>query len=421
MCEREREGGGRGTMANNDIFETEIQRSKSRLFRDRNVLSHHFIPQHLPFREEQIKRIMKLLAPALSGKDPSNLFIYGKTGTGKTASTKHVLDRLENVRKKYDAMVDYLYTNCRIHNTKYQVLIKCCEKAFPDATSFLGLSSTHLYEKFLEHVDQQQGGLQFIIALDEVDKVKDLDELMYALTRSNDELKNGHIAVIGISNSINFKDRIDPRSKSTLCQEEMVFPPYNAEQLEAILSERAEAGFNEDKIDKPAIALAAALAAQESGDARYALRLLTKAGELAEDANARNVREEHVRKAKTMVEEDIVFEVINSLPEHQSIALYAVTLLTQEGGRYTRLVDNSSNSEKVLFSGEVYEKYESLCKQWGKPPKTARWFSEYLSELEMLGLVMTHISGKGIRGNTRLIRLALSPKKVQAAVEKKLL
>jgi len=392
-----------------NIFEKEIRRST--IFEDRNVLSPHYIPDHLPYREKEITKVMKLIAPALSQKRPNNLFIYGKTGVGKTAVVKHVLEKLEETKEKYQAKVDSIYLNCRVHNTRYQVLLKLAQRASPKE-SFLGLSSTHLYERFLEYVGE---GVVFIVVLDEIDKVKDLDELMYSLTRANDDLAKGHVGLIGISNNINFKEKLDPRSKSTLCQDEIVFAPYNADQLSAILRERAVTGFKKGYVTDGAIGLASAYAAQESGDARYALRLLLKAGELA-DSKDDSVVEDYVKKARSAVEEDIVIELINTLPEHQSIVLYAIANLTEKGSRYQRLTENG---DRVLFSGEAYESYESLCRSWKINARSARWFREYLNELEMMGLITTTISGPGIRGNTRLIRLAFPPKKVKAAVEKR--
>jgi cell division control protein 6 len=194
----------------------------------------------------------------------------------------------------------------------------------------------------------------------------------------------------------------------------MVFPPYNAEQLQAILAERCTEGFKNNFVEDGAIAIASAYSAKESGDARYALRLMLKAGEIA-DNEERKVTEKDVMSARNAVEEDIVLELINTLPDHQSVVLY--TIATQENsGRNTRLNGNGAN---YLFSGEVYNGYESVCHKWGMNARSARWFREYLNELEMMGLIITHISGKGIRGNTRLIKLAFPADKVKKAVEKK--
>ena len=394
-----------------DIFEREM--AKDTIFKDRNVLSPHYIPDHLPFRDDEINRIMHALAPALKNKRTTNLFLYGKTGTGKTSSTKHVLKRLDDVKDKYNAPVEWSYLNCRIHNTKYQVLLKCAELLNPKS-QFIGHPATYLYEQLIKAVEKQ--GITFVVVLDEIDKVKDLDDLVYSLTRSNDELQKGHIGIIGISNRVNFKDRLDPRSKSTLCQEEMVFKPYNAEQLESILKERVEVGFKPGAVDISAITLASAFAAQESGDARYALRLLLRAGELAE-ADDQKVTDKQVEAARSAVEEDLVLALISSLPEHQCVVLYSIALLVEAGVSYRHLTEEVK--EPVLFSGEVYEKYGSICRSWHLNPRSARWFREYLNDLEMLGLITTMISGKGIRGNTRLIKLEFPVEKVKNAVQKR--
>ncbi len=394
-----------------DVFDREM--SRETIFKDRNVLSPHYLPDHLPHREAEIERIMKILAPSLKGKKPNNIFIYGKTGTGKTATVKHVIDKLIQAKEKYNANVGSVYINCRTHNRKYQILLKIAEILYPDE-NFMGFASTHLYDRIMDYI--QNTGVIYVVVLDEVDQVKDVDDLLYMLTRANDHLQQGHIAIIGISNNVTFMDKLDPRSKSTLMQEEMVFPPYNAVQLKSILSERVAQAFKPGMCKDSALELAAAYAAQESGDARYALKLILRAGDIA-DEKGEPVSDIHVKQARSAVEEDIVLDLISTLPEHPAIVLYAIASLIREGGKYPTL--GGESGEKFLFSGEVYEKYEKVCREWARKPRSARWYREYLKELEMMGLITLTMSGKGIRGNTQLIKLAFSPDKVLSAIEKK--
>jgi cell division control protein 6 len=396
-----------------DIFEREMQ--KNTVFLDRNVLSQHYLPETLPHREKEINRIMKTLAPVLGNKISHNIFVYGKCGTGKTSVTKHVIDKLLQAREKYGTSVDCIYINCRNFETKYQVMLKCAEYCYP-RENFMGFPVSHLYDTVLKYVRERN--TNFVVVLDEIDKVKNLDDLMYTLTRANDELGKGRVVLIGITNNVTFKKELDPRSKSTLCEEEIIFPPYNATQLQAILEQRVGLGFKHDVVEAAAINLTSALVAQESGDARYALRLLLKAGEVADDEKSPKVSEAHVREARRGVEEDIVYEAIDRLPEHQKIVLYAIALLTVEGGRYTRL--DGIGEEHVLFSGEVYERYEQICRELGRDARSSRWCREYINELEMMGLITTTMSGKGIRGNTTLIRLGFPAEKVRTVIEKHL-
>ena len=146
--------------------------TESRIFRDRDVLSPHYIPDTLHFREHQIRELMASLAPALMGKKPRNIFIYGKTGTGKTCSVKQVTQKFE---EKSAGKSRIVYINCRIHNKPYRVMLKVA-KAVMEGFDRQGYGLPHIYERLLEWAGT---GRQLIIILDEIDMVKHLDELLY--------------------------------------------------------------------------------------------------------------------------------------------------------------------------------------------------------------------------------------------------
>jgi len=397
-----------------NIFQKQLE--KNTVFTDRNTITPHYTPSNLPFREKQIEEISQLLSVALHGAKPDNLFIYGKVGTGKTVTVNHVLLQLNDfIAHNANKSVDFAYVNCRNHNTKYKVLLKALSKFFPEE-DFIGYSSAFVYEKMLKHAES---GKQVIIVLDEIDKVKDLDELIYALTRSNDELQKGGIAVIGISNNLFFKDKLDVRTKSTLLQREMVFPPYNAEELRAILQARIKTAFKPSAVEDSAINLAAAIAAQESGDARAAVMLMLRAGEEADRSLLRVVKEEHVRLARTRVEEEVTLNMVETLPKQQQLVLYALSLMTAQGKGYGKLM--GGKEEGVFFSGDAYREYERIAASMQEQVVSSRWFREYVNELETYGLILTTASGKGIRGTTTLIKLGFDAKKLKQALEKELM
>ena len=386
--------------------------SRSSIFRDRNVLSPHYIPSTLPHREKEIGVVMSAISPALKGEKPRSIFIYGKTGTGKTSCVKYVMERFEEMKNSKAKMC---YVNCRIYNTRYRVFHKLMKDNIPEyAKAGYGLS--FFYEKIIDLTNSN--GTNVIMVLDEVDMVRDLDDLIYTLTRANDDLKNGGISLIGISNKLSFKDRLDPRSKSTLYETEMVFAPYTSNQLKSILEQRVKLGFSDGAVDESAINLASAMAAQDNGDARYALKLIMRAAEIVDEEGAGVVSEKQVTAARKSVDEDVSIEAISTLPQHQQIVLYSIASLSMDGGRYSKLVENSEN---FLLSGEVYENYLKDARNFKKEPRSSRWYREYLNELEMLGLINTVESGKGMRGHTRLIRLAYPPLKVRSVIEKNML
>jgi len=387
------------------------------LFKNKDVLSPHFVPETLVHRDEELRAVMRCVAPVLKGEKAKNLFSYGKTGTGKTACIRNVLHKLD---ERGDAQVRSVYMNCRVYDSRYKIIQKCVAD-FKPGFARSGYSFAVLYEEFLDWVDGagEEPPKRVIVALDELDGIKDLDSLVYTLTRANDDLKKGSVSMLGVSNKVDFKNRLDTRSRSSLCEEELVFASYNADQLRDILRQRIAEGFNAGAVEDGTVSLAAAVAASENGDARYALSLLLRAGELAQKRKQDKVTDKLVEEARKLADEDTAFGVISSLPQHQQLLLYAISSLAGDA-HYKRLVTDDEG-ERLYFSGEVYERYKAVAKKLGKEPRTARWYREYLGGLESAGLVTTVLSGKGVRGHTTLIKLAYEPDKVKRVIEKTLL
>ncbi len=396
-----------------NLFEVELEKNK-KIFKNRNVLTHHYIPDVLPFREKQIKEITETIIPILRGEKPNNIFIYGKTGTGKTCTTKYVLNKLEEYCKKNNLNVITIYLNCTVVNTKYQILLKILSSIKNINGFFFGIPTTFLYDTIKSELLKD---IHVILVLDEIDRVKDINDLLYILTRINDELGYGKLTIIGITNNVSFKSSLDQRALSSLLGKEIVFPPYDAEQLYVILKERCIKGFVEGVIDDAAIRYISAISAQESGDARYALKLLLSAGDLAVKKELNKIDIKLVKEAKEKAEEEIVLELVGSLPQQHKLVLYAIALLTENKKKEKTLINTEETSCK-LTSGEVYDMYKKLCLKYGKEPRTSRWFREYINELDLQGLITTRASGVGYRGQTTLIELSYPYDKIKKICER---
>ncbi|MGC8647565.1 MAG: Cdc6/Cdc18 family protein [Candidatus Micrarchaeia archaeon] len=384
---------------------------ESKIFSNREVLSPHYIPKKLIFRDKEIENIERALAPSLKGERGRNLFIYGKTGTGKTTCTLYVIEEIKNIP---NTRAKISYVNCRIYNTRYRVLNKIISDHLPTYAK-RGYGAVDLYEKLTGWIEEDSKIL--VVVLDEIDMIKDLDDLIYTLTRINSDIKAGGVTMVGISNKVTFKEDLDPRSLSTLYENELVFSQYYANELYEIIKDRASEGFKPNAIDDDILHYIAATAAKEGGDARIALKILTSAGELAEQKGKSKVTMEDTEEAKKIAENDIVYDLIVTLPEHQKLVLYSIALLTESGGTYKKLTDGI---DTYLFSGEIYNRYRSLAESMKEEGKGERWYRKYLSELEMQGLIVAFESGKGIRGHTKLIKLLYPAQKIKAALEKDL-
>ncbi len=433
------------------------------IFENKEVLRPSYTPHELPHRKDQINNMATILVAALRGETPSNILIYGKTGTGKTASAKFVSQELEKTSQKYDVPCEVEYINCEVTDTQYRVLAQLAntfieqnrtfiderveelqglreaaeddpsvlesdddnddhldfdspeavderiealleEKSEMDDVPMTGWPTDRVYARFFEAVDYVERVA--VIMLDEIDKLveKSGDDTLYNLSRMNSELENSRVSIIGISNDLKFTDFLDPRVKSSLGEEEIVFPPYDANQLRDILQHRSDVAFKQDALSEDVIPLCAAFAAQEHGDARRALDLLRTAGELAERDQSDSVTEENVRRAQDKIELDRVVEVVRTLPTQSKLVLYAILLLEDNG------VHN-------VNTGEVYNIYKTLCDELDADVLTQRRVTDLISELDMLGIVNAVVVSKGRYGRTKEISLSVPVEETEAVLE----
>jgi cell division control protein 6 len=291
--------------------------SRKTLFVDKEVLRHDFRPKNLPHRKNEIEKLTFNLVEALNGHIPSNMTLYGVTGAGKTAVTSYVCDELEAKGRELNRPVQSIMVNCRQIDTQYRVLShlgnSLLESHEIDEIPFTGWPTDRVFGELVRRMDKR-GGV-FVIILDEIDHLvrKAGDDLLYNLTSINASLKSARACVIGISNDLKFTDFLDPRVRSRLGQSDVVFNPYDAIQLQNILRQRAEGALVEGALDDSVIALCAAIAAQEHGDARCALDLLRVSTEKAEQSGDECVTQAHVRMAQHQLESDQMHPVLASL------------------------------------------------------------------------------------------------------------
>ena len=383
-------------MNNNDILDNVFEKfvSNTKIYRDREVLRHDYLPDRLPHREEQIRQLGETVAPVLKGARSSNIFIYGKTGTGKTAVTKYVLSHLEVKAKEFNAPVKFCYVNCRIAGSEYRVFANLC-KSIGVSVPFTGLSVGEVFDRFTTGLDIS--GIIFIIVLDEIDVLikPRSDSLLYELTRINETLGKSKVSLVGISNDLRLKEFLDPRVLSSLSEEEIVFRPYDASELRNILFERATSAFYDGVLSDSALSLCAALAAAEHGDARRALDLLRVAGEVAERNSSTAVVEEHVREAEKHIEHNRVVEALKNLTLHSKLVVLSVYHL------------NKADVHRAI-TGEIYEVYSELCGELGITPLTQRRLSTLVNELDSMGLLNAKVVSMGRYGRTKKIRLEIT-------------
>ena len=367
------------------------------LFKDKKPLDHRFLPEKLVHREEQIRQIAKYWIDALNEVTPSNVTLYGKTGTGKTAASKFAREQLLDAANNKNVFVKVEYIRYTDYTTEYQVIAQLCQKLGRDVPN-RGWTKGEIVNTFRDIFKTNAFGkkLILIVILDEIDILldKDGDGILYTLTRTD------NVSVLSISNYLDFKNLIKSRVTSSLNDKEIVFPPYGADQLSDILSERAELAFSDGVLNDDVIPLCSAMAAKEEGDARYALDLLKNAGELAFDEDSEKVTSEHVKMAKDRIEHNKVTEIIQTLPLQQQRVLEAILNLTKQ--------------DEEISSGKLYEEYKELSK---KDAVTYRRIFDFINELELLGIISTNTISRGRgKGRTNIIKLQCNENLLEATL-----
>ena len=382
-----------------DIFDKSLDPENDIIFNDRNVLRTNFIPDDLPFRENQLTDLGKILSVALKNSRPSNLLLYGKTGTGKTVVTKYVTNQLKQKSVDLGLNLQILYCNTRLAGNEYKVLFElnkeinqcCCKdkKTCKCDIPFTGLSIGIAAERLLYKISFLK--LNTIIILDEIDYLikKSNDDLLYEISRANESLENGFITLIGISNDLKFKEFLDPRVLSSLNEEEIIFSPYNSTELQKILISRSKIAFKPNVIQSSAINLCAALSGLEHGDARRAVDTLRVAGEIAERDNDNQVIDKHVRIALQKIEQDRLNNSIQSLPLHDKIVILSL---------YSRSI------KTLVSTGTVYNIYTQYCKKLNVDFLTQRSVSSIINELALLGIISSTVISEGRYGRTKKIK-----------------
>jgi len=360
----------------------------TQIFREEDMLRDDYQPDAITARESELNTYKTALQPVINGAQPRNVFLYGKTGVGKTAVSRYLLEQLEEDAARYDDVdLSVFWLNCTNLTSSYQVAVNLVNllRSTENQISTTGYPQQRIFDLLYEELDAIGGTVLFVF--DEIDHIGADDEILYEIprARSNGYLSKTKPGVIGISNDFGFRDNLSPKVKDTLCEEEIHFSPYNAPELEAILERRAEGALHEGALATGVLSLCAALAAQDTGSARQALDLLYQAGELARAADCDRIAEKDVHEARDKLERSQIEHGMRELTKHGHLALVATLHLALETNAPARVRD-------------IYPRYRTVAEQSDVDPLVRRRMHDHLADLAMLGILDRHSRNEGRSG-----------------------
>ena len=357
-----------------------IERFRKRgVFKEKKYFQLNFVPEEV-YESEEISEVAKFFADFIDYDFSDAIFLVGPSGTGKTLSVRYMIREM----RELTANIGVSYLNCRAFSTKYAAIRRIAMDLGIDIP-VRGLGTSEAYEKLFERVRNFK---KVLIVLDEVEKLRNYDNLIYNLTRASEIYEvDVPISIIFISNNIHLFRILDDATSSSLNMKSIVFDRYNADELYEIIRYRAENGLNSDIYDNAVLRYIAAKSARRSGDARLAISSLYKSAEFC-DENDIKITEEVVDKTFKEALEEIELDTLKKIHFHALLILYAMSKMIRK-------------EEESVYVKEVYNKYRRICIELGEEYMSYMHFYNHLSYLQSLDTVLL-TKERGSRGGYRI-------------------
>jgi len=382
-----------------DRFESNNQTT---VFKNKNLLDPKTIidPDRIVGRDQQLDQTISYLQAVLNGNRSPDLLLYGPTGTGNSLIINSVCDTAAELAQAETIDFTTLELSCQKIGSYDRAIYALVKQAAVQAGEEIGVPrkgvSTdvkldRLYELISTHYDS------VMVILDEVDLLTGsrksespaFSDLIYQLSRTTQlGVENCDVSIAALTNDPSFMQDLDSRAFSSYNPEKIAFPDYDANELRSILNHRKDA-FKNGILSEAVIKLSAALGAQDHGDARQAIGLLRKAGEIANYGDEQEVNEDHVRRAQKETEKEATLSQMQGMSKHKRLALYSVAATKA----YSRdSVDMIPNSVAYDVYGDITSLLETKC-------KSKDMFLRYIKEAETYGFVQSQTKGHGpLRG-----------------------
>jgi len=370
------------------------------VFKDETPLSLEYMPRRLLHRDAQMRFLTQLFRFSVENpfSTSQRVLITGDVGTGKTVLSQRFGADLVKAAKNRKINLQYSHVNCREAKGSLFMIIKRVLTQFEPEFPKRGFAPEELLHTLMDVLDDKN--MHLILALDELENLIRTEGTnpIYNLTRIQEERvgKPIRLSLICILREEEYLQKLDKSTIDTLQRNIVKLDKYSSLQLIEILRDRAELAFKENIVSDEALQLIAGIG-EQSGDARYSIELLWRAGKYADSENAKHVSTEHVRKAAGSVYPTLRGEYISALSPHEKYMLLALARVLGE------------SQEAYASIGSVEREYKAVCEEYDDEPRKHTQIWKYARGLSAIGVIAASKSGEGVRGKTTLLGLQSIP------------
>lgn len=356
------------------------------LFKNIDAFNPDYIPENFMHRKSQMEALAISIRPALRKGRPVNAVVLGSCATGKTTAIKKIFEMVERASDK----VVCVYINCQIHTTRFGIFSQIYQKIFGHTPPETGVPFSRIYQNIMQHLSNE--GKALIVALDDINYLfysKNANKIFYDILRAHEAYEGIKTGVFAILSDIEFRFMLDKNVNSIFIPQEVIFNPYSKEEMKNILKERAKIGFFPDVISDELLDEITEYTAS-SGDLRVGIDLLRISGNLAEADASKTIERKHIKEALKNTGSINLIYTLKSLSEDEKILFDLIRL-----------------SDADLTAGDLYNSFIK------KADSSYASFNRILNKLEFLRLIDTKFTGKGVKGNSRVIILRFDPEEIQ--------
>jgi cell division control protein 6 len=371
------------------------------VFKDESKLDISYVPQKLPHREAELRLLMEFFSFALHSpeKMSQRVLIVGDVGTGKTALSQRFGAEITSEAKRRGISLIYVHVNCREYHGSLFLILQHIVSVFHPNFPKRGYSAEEILRTFVQILDEQKSHI--ILTLDEFESLieREGSEAVYKLTRLQEMRQNTpqRLSLVGIMRNLKAIGQLDPSTRSTLQSNIINLKKYSKQQLLDILNDRISLAYKPLAVPEDTVNLISELAFAESGNARFGIELLWRAGKYADAEDLDVVTPEYVRKAVSSIVPAMRKSDLAVLGFHEKLFLLGIARTFKE-------------NEKAHISLAVAEQsYAVVCEEFDTSPKSHTQLWKYLRRLSSLDILKAEVLSGTSRGRFTSIYLPRIP------------